>query len=199
MILEVIPQQNFEIVRDALGFLIKSELDSQKEKENSRIFEDFEVFIERTIPIQNSEEVVINIVLRSGDFDNKTQKDSQGKTFFDIEFYTIGKSSPSQTGYFDSARKLHKYIGLIRYILQHTEYKTLNLQPGFIGGTMVENYNIAENQRTNQDTDFIKMGVISFSVRIQENQTMATPVNLGEIYTSLKIEQTEKGYSLQKK
>lgn len=193
MIEELIPQQNFEIVRDAIGFILTQEINSQKQKPNSRYFEDVNVFLERTTPIDNSEEVVINIVLASSNFDNKTQKDSQGKTFFNIDVYSSAAASTEQSGSLNSALKLHKYIGLIRYILQHTDYKTLFLPLGIIGGTLIENYNIMENN-IKEDSNFFKMGTISFSVRIQESQSMSQPLNLQEIFNEMKIEETDKGY-----
>ena len=196
MIKELIPSQNFEIVRDSIGFLLSQEINSQKQKQNSRFTEDVNVFLERTTPIDNSEEVVINVNLASSDFNNKTQKDSQGKTFFNIDIYSKGAASSIESGSLNSSLKLHKYIGLVRYILQHTEYKTLGLPSGFIGGTNFENFTIMEYSNK-EDSDFFKMAVISFSVRIQESQSMSETIDLNEIFTNVKIEETEKGYIYQ--
>ena len=85
----------------------------------------------------------------------------------------------------------------MRYVLQHTAYKTLNLPGGIIGGTTVESFNIIENTM-NQDTDFIKMGTVLFSARIQEWQELENPVNLSEIFTGVKLDLTEKGYEFKK-
>lgn len=197
MINELIPAQNFEIVRDAIGYVLKTELISQSQKQFSRFTENCEIYSERTTPISNEEEVVINVVLTSNDFNNKTQKDSQGKTFFNIDVYSRGTAGPTSSGSLNSAKKLHKFIGFIRYVLQHTEYKTLSLPLGIIGGTMVESFNIMDN-RMEQDSDFLKMGTISFSVRIQESQSLQTGVNLGEIFSEVKLDETELGYIYQK-
>lgn len=196
MIQELIPKQNFEIVRDAIGYLLTQEINEQKLKPNSRYTEDVLVCLERTTPISNAEEVVINIVLASSEYNNKTQKDSQGKTFYNIDVYSNGAANTEETGSLNSSMKLHKYIGIIRYILQFTENKTLGLEPGIIGGTMVENFVIMENTMK-QDSDFFKMGTVFFSVRIQENQEMAPVVDLSEIFTQVKLELTEKGYIYQ--
>jgi hypothetical protein len=193
MIQEVIPVQNFEIVRDTIGALLKTEIENQKTKQPLRLPEEVGVFLERTIPISDGEELVINIQLDSGNYDQKTQKDSQGKTFYVIDIFSKGFAGSGQSGSENSAFKLHKYLGIVRYILQHTQYKTLGLPPGFIGGTAFENFTFFESQQK-EDSNFVKMGSISFSVRIQENQLMETGVNLGEIYTQVKLDNTDLGY-----
>ena len=198
MIQELIPKQNFEIVRDAIGYVLKQEFISQSQKENSRYTENTEVYLERTTPIQNEEEIVVNIVLASSDYSNKTQKDSQGKTFFNIDIYSTGQASNTKSGSLDSAEKLHKYIGLIRYILSHTEYKTLGLPPGIIGGTQVENFSIIEN-KMEQDSDFFKMATVYYSVRIQENQSLEHAIDLNNIFSQVKLELTELGYIYEQK
>ena len=138
MIDEIISRQNFELVRDAIGSILLIELEAQKQKQG--FDENINIFSERTNPIQNDELLTINLSLESGDFSNKTQKDSQGKTFFNIDIYSKGAASSIESGSLNSSLKLHKYIGLVRYILQHTEYKTLGLPSGFIGGTNFENF-----------------------------------------------------------
>lgn len=197
MINDLILPQNFEIVRDAIGYVLKTELISQAQKTGSRLTENCDVFLERTTPIQNEEEVVINIVLVSNDFSNKTQQDSQGKTFFNIDFYSRGHANQQVSGSLNSALKLHKYIGFVRSVLQNTEYKTLGLPLGIIGGTMIESFNIMEN-KIEQDSDFLKMGTISYSVRVQENQSMAEGVNFEGIFSIVKLDLTDLGYIYQK-
>ena len=192
MIQEVIPQQNFELVRDAIGAILKTEIESQKLK-NTLLTEEISVFIERTTPIANSEEIVINVSLTSCDYDQKTQKDSQGKTFYTIDIYSHGQASSGIAGWMDSARKLHRYLGLTRYILQHTMYKTLSFPPGFIGGCALENFVIMDNQ-FKEDSDFSKLASVSFSVRINESQSLEEGINLKEIFTMVKLDLTDLGY-----
>jgi len=196
MINYLIQPQNFELVRDALGFVLASELENQRSFPNSRFTEPAEIFRERTTAISNSEDVVINITLTSDEFSNKTQKDSQGKTFFNIEIFSHGAASDETTGSLDSAMKLHKYIGFVRHVLSHTEYKTLTLEPGYIGGTAVESFEVMESNNR-EDADFSKMAIVVFSVRIQENQGMAEATEINEIYSRMNIEETDLGYIFQ--
>jgi hypothetical protein len=197
MIEEVISRQNFEVVRDAIGAILKTEIENQRTK-NVLLTEEVGVFLERTTPFQNSEEVVINITLNSSDYDLKNQKDSQGKTFYSVDIFTKGFATSNENGSVNSAFKLHRYLGIVRYILSHTMYKTLSLPPGFIGGTAVENFTVMENQ-FKEDSDFIKLASISFSVRINESQTLEEgTINLNEIFTLVKLDMTDLGYTYKK-
>ena len=191
MIDEIISRQNFELVRDAIGSILLIELEAQKQKQD--FDENINIFSERTNPIQNDELLTINLSLESGDFSNKTQKDSEGKTIYNIDIYTIGKSSPSGSGSNDSAFRLHKFIGMIRYILSHTAYRTLGLTPGFIGGSQIESFFIMDAD-LKQDSNYLKMARITFSVRINENQSMENGVLIDESLAVVKLDETDLGF-----
>ena len=137
--------------------------------------------------------LTINLSLESGDFSNKTQKDSEGKTIYNIDIYTIGKSSPSGSGSNDSAFRLHKFIGMIRYILSHTSYRTLGLTPGFIGGSQIESFFIMDAD-LKQDSNYLKMARMTFSVRINENQSMENGVLIDESLAVVKLDETDLGF-----
>lgn len=191
MIEEIIQTQNFELVRDAIGSILTVELNNQKELQGLK--EDILVYSERSFPIQNDELMTINISLESGDYTGKTQRDSAGKMMFNIDIYTIGKNSPSGSGSKDSAFRLHKFIGMIRYILSHTSYRTLGMTPGFIGGSEIESFYIMDAD-LKQDSNYVKMARITFAVRINEYQSMENGIIIDEALTRVKLDETDLGF-----
>lgn len=191
---EVIPKQNFEIVKETIGAVIKTELDSQK------ILKDLEdninVFIERASNFAQSEKLMINVLLDSGNFSFSTQSSKEGSTVFFIDIYTSSKEKLDSSGGENSAKKRDLYLGMIMYILQHTKYRTLNLPLGSISGTSVDSY---ENfLPTISDAAFVKMARITFSVRINENRKLWEGIDINSIFTDIKLNETEQGYKFEK-
>lgn len=194
MIDNIIPKQNFEIVRDAIGTILVNELANQKTLQG--LEDDAVVFAERTTPIQNDELVSINVSFDSVDYSSKTQQSNQGRNVFNIDVYTIGQARINSDGSTDSSFRLHKYLGMVRYILSHTIYKTLNLPMGFIGGTKVESIVVMEPE-FKQDSNFVRMARLILSVSIVESQTLEEGVELHENLTSVKLHETELGFVYQ--
>ena len=186
-----IPSQGFELVRDLIGAILKEELENQKTLQN--LPEEIQVFSERTTPFGNEEELAINVLLSSANYTGMTQKDTQGRTMFLVDIYTNGRASNGTPGGLDSSKRLHKYIGLVRYILQYSEYKTLSLPLGVIAGGSVDDFNIMEPSQQ-QDSNFTRMGRVSVSYRIQENQALIQGTTLESMITTVKLEDTDLGY-----
>lgn len=191
IITDLIPKQGFEIVRDAIGSILKSELENQKIIQN--LDEDISVYQERTTPFSNEENLAINVLLSSANYSGMTQKDTQGRTMYFIDVYTNAASNSNGTGDYNSSVRLHKFIGLIRYILQYSEYKTLGLPLGLIAGGSVDDFNILDPSQQ-QDTNFIRMARISISYRIQENQSLIQGIPLLNNSTGVKLSETDLGY-----
>lgn len=186
-----IPRQNFELIRDKIGEILITELNNQKVIQG--FSESINIFSERTQPIDNSELLTININLESGDFSSKTQIGTNGKLMFNIDVYTSGISTSLKDGSIDSTFRLHKYIGMIRYILNYTGYKTLSMPLGIVGGTEIENFFIMESD-LKQDSSYIKMARLQFSVRCNENQPLESGIPLIENDTKVLLELTDLGY-----
>ena len=191
-ILDAIPRQNFEIVGERIGEIIFDELNTQKDVQ--QFSDPINVFSERTIGFGNEEQIFINVTLSSASYSEKTQKDQQGETIFNIDIFSNGKESDNTTGSKDASLRMQKFLGMIRFILSHTEYKTLGFPLGFIGGTSFDSFEILDPDYTRQDGSFFKMCRILFSVRIWENQSMAKFSVLDGNSTNVKLQLTEQGY-----
>jgi hypothetical protein len=197
IISELIPQQGFEIVRDMIGAILKIEIENQKTLSNQQtpnsFQEDVRIFQERLSPIGESDEVVINVQLSSANYSGLTRKDTQGATIFFVDIYTTGKETDDKSGDIVSSSRLHKFLGLCRYIISHTEYKTLTLQPGVIAGVTVDGFNILEPS-LKEDALFFRMGRLTISYKIQENQSMPLGNPLTASGTTVRLEETNLGY-----
>ena len=188
-LLGLIPKQGFEIVRDIIGAILLVEIDNQHHLSSAE--EDFEVFSERITPMDDADDVYINIILDSANYAAKNQKDTQGRTMYFIDVYTRGVSDGEGTS--NATILLHKYIGWIRYILCATAYNTLDLPLGLIGGTEIESFATLD-PALKEDSQYTRFARLQFAVRIQENQQLWQGVTLESLDTNVKLDLTEKGY-----
>lgn len=186
-----IPKQGFEVVRDLIPALLKIELENQKIIKNLQ--EEINVFSARSTPFQQSEVMMINVLVDSADYSSTGEKSTQGRTNFFIDIYSSGKENEDEDGAYVSIKRRDLYLGMIRYILQDHHYKTLGLPPGLIMGTYVDGFENFE-PNNNQDASFVKMSRLSFSVRILEDQSLWNGIEINTIFTDVKLDLTERGY-----
>lgn len=191
LINDIIPEQGFEKVRDAIGAILKLELEAQKTLQT--LTDDINIYIGRNNPFQQSESLMINILTDSANYSQIHEKGGHGNTNFFIDIYTTAKEKPNVDGGYASTKKRDKYLGMIRFILQSHKYMTLGLPPGLIMGTYVEGFENFEPS-SNQDATFVKMARLSYSVRIVEQQDTWEGIEINAIFTEVKLEETEKGY-----
>ena len=183
MINHVIPKQGFEIVRDLIGQVLLLELENQKQISN---FEEiFSIFCERTTPVNEDEQIVLNVKLNNANYSGLTHKDSQGLTTYFVDVYTNGTSNESYV-------LLQKYVGLCRYILSHSDNRYLGTT-GLIGNSQVNDINFLD-QPLNLDSSSVNFARLSLSYRILESQEYDENVNLAGNDTVVKLEETERGY-----
>jgi len=191
LITEIIPQQGFEKVRDQIGLILITELKNQKQLQGFE--EDVFVYTERIVPMSEDEDLYFNILLDGATYGSFTEKDTHGRTMYYIDVYTTGRDSDSASGSVDSALRLHKFIGMVRFILSSTKYKTLALPLGLIGGTYVESFTTPDPNRSD-DSNFTRFARLAFAVRIQENQDAWDGVEILTTETRVRLEESDKGY-----
>ena len=195
LINNIIPEQNFEKVRDIIGIILKDELENQKVLQPIRFTEDINIFTSRTTPFQQSEILMINISCYNANYTSITQSNNQGGVNYNIDIFSSAKESGSNNGGLNSAMIRDKYNGAIRYILSSTKYNTLLLPLGTIMGTSIngfENFEVPNSL----DTSFNQMCRITFNVRMTENQALWEGVSVNGLNTTVKIDLTDKGYQL---
>lgn len=191
LINEIIPEQGFEKVRDAIGAILRIELEAQKTLQS--LTDDINVYVGRNNPFQQSEQLMINILTDSANYSSIHEKGTHGNTNFFIDIYTSAKEKGNVDGGEMSTRKRDKYLGMIRFILQNHKYMRLGLPAGLIMGTYVEGFENFEPS-SNQDATFVKMSRLSYSVRIVEQQDMWNGIEINSIFTTVKLDETQRGY-----
>lgn len=188
---KILPQ-GFEQVGDRIGEIIFLELTNQKENHDN-FDEDILVFKERITPASTEEEIYFNVLFATSDNTLQSQKDNNCRTLYHIDVYTTGKAEDGKTGSDISSKRLLKGVGLIRGILAFTGYNTLGFEDGLIGNTMIENIS-TQDPSFMQDSNFSRFARITFAVKILENQEMWQGTALAESQTTVKLEETERGY-----
>ena len=191
MITNIIPTQGFEIVRDLIGAILTTNLLVQKSLKN--LPDEISVFTGRTTPFSSSEKLMINVSCDSSAYISFSQYNVQGSTNYFIDVFCSAAETQNNTGGKLSTNKRDMYVGMIRYILQSTIYKTLGIAPGLILGTYVEGFENVDSSN-NQDAAFVKMSRLTFSVRLNESQNLWEGVDITSIFTDVKLELTDLGY-----
>lgn len=199
IITEPIGSQGFERVANRIAEILVEEIANQKEIQSFE--ENVEVFLERIEPFDKSEDVMISVAFREGDYDGQNQRDVQGSYMFFIDLFTsgmgIGEVSPSVV----AKDKLYRYLGLIRYILSSAKITTLGFPPGLIGGKYVKKITLDTDysnfgNHSNYDGAYIRFCRIIFIVRVQENQLLWQGIPLQGNDTQITYENTPKGVQL---
>jgi len=202
-----IPQQHFELIRDRIGLILYQEIenqwsefgdeDLQKPLPNPQISttpESMQVFVDRVMPIDQSECPIINVQYNSTPYDNNNPLRAEGVNTFLIDVYTKSYSEDGGDGDKLANIKLQKILGKIAFILRHSYYKTLGFEPGFIGGTKVALIQIADPRDPNFNMDGCVMGRVTFEVRAAEYVTPVSVRDMQGFYTTVELFNSDKGY-----
>ena len=196
---QIVPQ-NYELIRDQIGAILKSELENQyntygEEELNAG------VFVERTDPVPHAEApmVIVSIIRFESPNQEKSAENSDNTVRYAIDCYHKSKSEGTDRGDSLSRIKLHRLMGVCRAIIEDPRYKFLqnpddngNPFKGVIGNRSIESLEIAEVGK--QDTTNTSMGRLVLSVRMRENTDLIIPNLLEGSDTQLKFELTDEGY-----
>ena len=191
LINNIIPVQNFELIRDRIAEIAALELANQKTLINSS--DPVNVFKESLSNFNHAEVLRVNVMYDgSGDVDEH-QAGSMNQSRYFIDVYAAGKAGAAISGGEDSSTRLHRCLGRLRYIFSNTVYRTLGFNPGVIGSVNVNSIQIAGLDR-NDDTSNITMGRFSLHVNHNETQALETGVQMQEALTAVKLDLTEQGF-----
>ncbi len=208
MIPSIIPQQNFELIRDRIGLIIFQELESQFDLTGNpelakppfsagQYPDSLVVFIDRIVPFDEAELPCVNVSYNGAPYDSNNPMWSDGLNSFFIDVYVKAKANEDgdETNADTlAAIKLASILGKIRFILRYSDYKTLGFAPGFIGNTKVASINMLGPLKNNQDANCGLVGRIVFEVKAIEPVTPIEPRNASNFLTTVKLSTTDKGY-----
>lgn len=197
----IIPTQRFESIRDVIGLIIAEEFAKQKTLTSNTIF-DATIWIERSLSFDAATELpAVNICYRGTTYSNKDMKSRLGDNVYSIEVTSVGYASATERGDKSASVKLHKLLGVIAYILSSPEYRFLGLNVGIVMQSAVKEIKIYPPDpvyNPTQSTDELSTvsGMILFSVNAAEEVGDMTGVEIDEIFSHMKIDNTEKGYKI---
>lgn len=185
-------ESNAELVRNAVGAILKVELDSQYTNhynEESQV----EAFgIERTNPLDFTETSYINVSLDNSAF---IDKNYGGAVTAEVKIYitamTRSKSGPGYRGDEKSRRKCIRLLNMCRFILDDPQYKTVDFEPGFVNTVGCQSFEMTDAEK--YDSTLMSMGQLVFSAVLTENNRLLDGVPLMQSITSVKIEYTDQG------
>jgi hypothetical protein len=188
----LIPLQNFEKVRDQIAIILADELSNQATLAGDQQI-NATVSSERFIPFDKTSMPALNVLLSRGNYASGTTIDADGVYTYFIDVYTAAKTIGTTRGDTLATTRLHRILGLVRAILEDTQYLTLGFTRPSIENTTVSDISIAEPSN-NQDAASIIMGRVTFMVRVTETVKLLTGVPLTLSNTEVKLGLTDKGY-----
>ncbi len=207
LIPDEIPQQHFELIRDRIGLILYQEIENQWSQFND---EDLQaplpneqisttptsllVYIDRIIPIDESECPVANVIFNGAPYDNDNPYRAQGVNTFFIDVYTKAAGEDDSDADRLANIKLQKILGKIAFILRHSYYKTLGFAHGFIGRTNVASIQIADQKENSLSANGCVMGRVTFEVTATEYVTPVAVRDMTGFFTSVKMFNSDKGY-----
>jgi hypothetical protein len=191
MLNELIPTQNFELIRDAIGRVLTAEFANQFTL-NSGV--KLNIFLERTCPLDASELPAINILLADSEFtDETTSVTSLADNKYLIEVYVNSSSTPSVNGDKKAALTYAKISGMVRAILMNRKNLYLDFSEKFIQTRNIKN--ITRTQpRIAGDANNTISGVIEAHYFAEETTELETGTLEMFLSTVVKLFDTDKGY-----
>lgn len=202
-----IPQQHYELIRDRIALIIYQELENQWTLYNDNDLqapmpnpdisitpESIRVFVDRIIPIDESECPVINVIYNGAQYNIENSLRAEGLNTFFIDVYTKAFADEFNDADQLANIKLQKILGKIAFILRHSLYKTLNFAPGFIGNTKVQSIQIGDPKDASLNLNGCVMGRIVFEVKATEYVTPMDVKNMNGFFTTVKLFNSNKGY-----
>lgn len=193
MLSNIIPSQNFELIRDAIGRVLAAELANQKTLQGDDGI-DINIFLERTCPLDKEELPALNIIYADTEFtEEPTVFTSLGDNKYLIECYVNSASDSTSDGDKKAAVKLAGIMGMIRAILMNSRYLYLDFTEKFIQARKVKT--IARTQpRISNDALNTISGTVEVHYMAEEVTELETGTVEGYLETVVKLSNTEKGY-----
>lgn len=188
----IIPAQYFEVIRDRIAEILADELDGQVLLTYDTDLEVKGVYVERSVPFDNTEMPAINVSFSGGDYNNQTVRDADGSYSFFIDVFTQAKTTDDDRGDKLAMFKLHKLLGVCRAIIQNPIYKTLGFEPPFIMSRQISSIVIAAPKEG--EALKVVMGRLILAIVAPEDTQLLTAELIAGFDTQVKLALTDKGY-----
>ena len=200
-ITQAIGPSRLELVRDAIGTILRDELTNQAtlqastDPDLSSQLTALNIFGERFYPINDNEMPAIDIFLFNADFDNKFQHSKRGTYHYYIDIFTASDATSSSAADATSSLRAHRLAMLINAILEDPNYLTLGFTPGdgVVQTTIMRNIKRTEETNT-RDGRAVMMYRMIFEVVVTEDTQTIQGLPLTLVTTNVRIDETDIGY-----
>lgn len=203
-IVEPIPNQAFEIVREQIGVIIEAERVSQIDKQTgnddiaAEILQNTTVWSERFVPIQQDELFVVMPIFFAGDYNNQSVGRADGDYQFYIDCYGRSRNSEEEKipADMNAARLLMRLVGMIRYIFAHPEYIRLGFgpTPNIVRRSHPGSIKRTEIERVDGATGAIMYRLILNVDLCEEINPPFVETIIAENLTTVEVNETKEGY-----
>jgi hypothetical protein len=187
----IIAPSGIELIKHQIAAILKTELENQKVLQSDTF--PINVFVDRMVPIDKSEILVINVRFESLNPDSINQYGSQETGTFTIDTWATAKQTPTKRGDLLSTNLRDKITFQIKAILQSNFYVTLDFTPGLVMSSNVQNIEPYEPSN-NQDASFMSMARLNHEVRFYQNYKVEEGVLLTNNLANVKLSNTDLGY-----
>lgn len=196
LITTAIPEQNFELVRDQIGLILKLELDNQITLNGEYDLTGVGYWIERSIPFSKEELPAINVRLAPSEYTGHNVQQQNGAYNYHIEVYTNAATEGDDSGDTLAAIRAQRLLGLCRAILMNNAYLLLGYTPGSsIIRRTVGKIEIALPQAEGDGLHTV-YGRLNLLVEMPETSPLKVGVPFEQNTTKIKINQTNKGFQI---
>ena len=191
MINTIIGPSGVELIKHRIAAILKTEIENQKVLQEDTF--PINVFVDRMVPIDKSEILVINVRFESLNPESINQHGSQEDATFTIDTWAVSKQTSTKRGDLLSTNFRDKITFQIKAILQSNFYVTLGFVPGLIMSSNVQNIEPYE-PNNNQDASFVSMARLNHNVRFYQDYKVWEGVEVTNNLTNVKLSNTELGY-----
>lgn len=191
-ITEPIQPQAFEIIRDRIFEIIADEL-YQQAAINYDDELDANVYLERAVPVNQSECPAVNIYLTQGSYLDESKNTARGEYTYAVDIYTKASSVAGTRGDLIASERMGRIMGAIRAIIMDHNYITLQFARPFIENVRVEGFSIANPSETKDAANMI-LGRLLIKVRATQSVQNYPPTTLDGYDTQVQISESAQGY-----
>ena len=187
----IIRPSGVELIKHQIAAILKTELENQKVLQEDTF--PINVFVDRMVPIDKAEILVINVRFESLNPESINQHGSQENATFTVDTWAVSKQTSTKRGDLLSTNLRDKIIFQIKAILQSNFYVTLDFVPGLVMSSNVQNIEPYE-PNNNQDASFVSMARLNHEVRFYQDYKVKEGVLITNNLTNVKLSNTELGY-----
>lgn len=192
-IVDPILPQNFEIIRDTLGSIIKSELDNQDTllpSENLSL----PVFVNRLTPKRVDEDPFINLSYSGSNYQDNTTIQAVGDNIYYADVFTDSSATLEAAGDKTAAFLRDRIVGIIRAIIENPAYRTLGFDLPSINSVKVVSVETPDPLSRNNDAKNSTMARVVINVKMSETTELISANIIEGMKTILKLAETDEGF-----